>query len=427
MTSNVTVTTNLTTKKGRVTDTTDYAALGVDPTTFSLRSFAVILFQGEILFSKVTFSDPLINFGDGDTFFEFDLELDGNGDVANGVYEVNNYQVCASAAGLSTFDSTTSIITLNGVGDLAAVINENDILSVLTGVNTGEKILESAESVSGVFIATSKTALTTAGSTVIQYRVLYNSFADHAYTYSGCTQLQAGAVLTYDCEYGDFGTWAVSNTTPITDQTLVSLDATITWPPLTGLDPIVVTELPYSNNTLARGTYSITLSEVIQQTQADGLIIEYTATFADEFPPVVCVTKATICGLMNCFNHLLQAHLGAIASAKTSPYQASYDAAVGELNKYYVYKSCSETAKANLALAELQVILDSTGCDCGCGGGGGSSDPSGSIWVVNTATTVITAAQVTYSRPDNIDVIGEVTDVKEALDEMLVVLQSLVP
>ncbi|MFM7854175.1 MAG: hypothetical protein ACKO96_20195, partial [Flammeovirgaceae bacterium] len=45
-------------------------------------------FQGNLSYSHGTIGDPLIDLAAGDTFFEFPLELDLNGDPANGIYRV---------------------------------------------------------------------------------------------------------------------------------------------------------------------------------------------------------------------------------------------------------------------------------------------------------------------------------------------------
>jgi len=384
MTSTGTLTVIQATKKVRFTDTTDYDLLGFDLNAAQAKGLGTIYAQGEILVQLNTVGSPLIDLQSGATYYEFDAVLDGNGDIAQITYQVD-YALRMAPTGLQ-IASTGTVTTVIGDGnaEYAQFLEAGDTL-VFDGTVDANRVIDSVDD-----LVSGNPSYTLTAS--IDLNTPYDSYGfdvtraefSTSWTYSGCTQIAASAVMTYDCEYGDFGTWAISNTTPITDQTLVSLDATITWPPLTGLDPIVVTTLPYTNNTLARGTYSINLTEVLQQTQADGLIIQYTTNFLTEFPPVVCTTNATICGLMTCFNHLLQDHLSAIASAKLSPYQASYDAAVGELNKYYVYKSCSETTKASASLAALQGVLDSSGCDCGCGN---SSEPSGSIWVNNTNTT----------------------------------------
>lgn len=423
-----TFTMNLTTKKGRFTDTTDYAALGMDLSVLAnlnAKGLGTITAQGDIIVQKLTTGDPLIDLASGDTYVEFDLVLDTSGEVAQINYTVDyslrlnaTEELITNITAPSTFDTDTTV-------DYSTFFEAGNALELVV---IGDSPTQDVTIVSFSDVSPSPNLQIVVEETIddaydaMNFDIT-NQWVTGSWTFAGCTLIEACAAFVYDCQYGDFGTWSVTNTTPITDQTLVSLEATITWPPLTGLSPIEVTSLPYTNNTLAIGTYSINMTEVLQQTQTDGLIIEYTTTYATEFAPVVCTTSGDLCGLMTCFNKLLEAHLAAIASSKLSPYQASYDSAVGYLQEYNVYNSCGETAKASTALGKLQLVLDSFGCDCGCG----SSNESGSIWVQNTATVMAPASQVSYTAPDDQDLITGVTNVKEALDAIIENLVTLNP
>ena len=63
----ITLTNNVTTKTGRVTDSTDYNDYGIDVSIFPIVGLGVIKYNGEIIVSKLDVSDPLIDLGAGDT------------------------------------------------------------------------------------------------------------------------------------------------------------------------------------------------------------------------------------------------------------------------------------------------------------------------------------------------------------------------
>jgi hypothetical protein len=78
MISTTTLTIDVTNQVGRVTDTTDYAAIGVNVAFYVAKGLGSIYFQGNLVDSKMTIGDPLIDLAIGDTFFDFPLELDLN-------------------------------------------------------------------------------------------------------------------------------------------------------------------------------------------------------------------------------------------------------------------------------------------------------------------------------------------------------------
>lgn len=380
---------NPTTKVCRLTDTTDYSVYGLVPSTNQMSLLGEITFQGEVLYSKTTTVDPLIDLKSGATFFEFPAELDANGEVANGVYSITNSQTffAFGATGVTSVASTQTF-TIPSYGGVAPLLENGGTGSIVKSspspvLTINPATILSAEASSGILTMVIESGTTDYTGGVVIFSLLTPEISQ-SWTYKGCTQISAQVALTPDCEYGDFGTWTVTNETEITTQTISSLNATINYPSWTGEDPIVVTSLPYSNNRLATGTYSVTLTEVITQTEADGLILEYTASCTEEFK-VTCANS--LCGLAPCIEALREAHAAELSRNKISKYQVYVD----NVNLYYLkavaYQKCGEYDLYKAALADIKATLDASGCDCGC------CDEDALIWVENTSAQTITAIE----------------------------------
>lgn len=386
MDSTVTLTLNLTTKKGIVTDSTDYAALGIDVSALTAKALATIKFQGEIIYNQSTVSDPLIDLGAGDTTFEFNLELDSNGEVAYGTYEISGYQV-ALVDSIYQFFATENNITFDSGNNYSASISEGDTVVVPSGLNAGTFTFTGATAyLSNFLLAVLEEPVVNEGDEGINGTVYLNPTLENTiYVYGGCTQVEAAVSLISDCDYGDFGTWTVANETDITTQTLVSLNCTINYPSWTGEAAIVETSLPYVNNRLATGTYSVTLTEVIRQTESDGLILQYTASVTEEF---VVTCAGTLCGMAPCIENLREAHANELSNNRISKYQIYVD----NVNLYYLqavsYKSCSDNDAYQEALANIQATLSASGTDCSA-----CQEENEFRWVANTSDSTITAIE----------------------------------
>lgn len=393
MTNNVTLTLDLTAKTGRVTDSTNYAALGLDVSVNQAKALASILFQGEVIVAKTTVGDPLIDLQSGATYFEFDLELDSDGEVANGIYEISDYSVaCVLTATDIAGDQT---FYFAGEGDLSTSFTEGDTITVPSGVNAGTFTVIEAANFSGILIVTVEEDTTAQTGISLACAVVFaGTLANTTFTYSGCTQIAAAASLVADCEYGDNGTFSVSNTTDITTQTITSLTATINYPSWTEEAPIVVTSLPYVNNRLATGTYSVTLSEVISQTQSDGLILSYTAVFTGEFK-VSCA--GSLCGMLPCIENLRAAHAEQLRLNKISPYQVYVDNLLMYLTQADGYKACGNYDDYRTALANAQAQIDASGCDCSC------CDDDTLQWVYNTSSAAQTAIELLQAQVEALE------------------------
>lgn len=389
MTSNVTLTLDLTAKTGRVTDLTDYSLYGIDVSTNVAKALAVIRFQGEIIVDKSSTSSPLIDLQSGATYFEFPLELDSSGQPAYGTYQIENYQVFfAVASSAIDSDAGTQTITVPSQGGLADAISAGDSLFFnkllplpVVGLTT---TVVSAEAASGALVVTVESGVVDYTNVAGSLSFTANTF-EGTYVYSGCTQVTGAVTLTPDCDYGDNGTWTVNNSTIVTTQTLVSTLATINYPSWTGEDPIVVTSLPYVNNRLATGTYSVVAAFVYSQVENDGLILKYTTTVKDEFD-VTC--NNSLCGLSPCIEALRAAHAAELLRNKISKYQVYVD----NVNLYYLeavgYKSCGDNDAFMAAMGNIKLTLEASGCDCGC------CDEDSLMWVYNTSNSAQTAIEV---------------------------------
>jgi hypothetical protein len=363
VTSVITLINNVTTKIGRLTDSTDYNDYGIDVETLPVVGLGVIKYNGEIIVSKLNPSDPLIDLSSGDTFFEFDLELDSTGDVANGTYEVE-YFVNVSILQPNQIDfgvlSSTELLT-DGSSWLANFLVAGNQL--LLDDNTTVTVV-SATNVSGnVLIVIEEEVLDTQG--YFNINISNETFSD-VYSQKDCEFATGCIGFTYDCEYGVNGTWSVTNATQlVAGQSVSSLNATISYFDGTQSQTITTTTLPYSSNTLYKGSYSVVLTQLINQVQPDGLIIQYTLSTTTVFP-ISC--GLSICGLLKCFENLRAAHAAALAASKVSQYQFYFDNAVAYIELYKNYLTCGNAKDAKLALEALQATLDASncGCDCGC-------------------------------------------------------------
>lgn len=381
--------------RGIVTDSTDYAGLGIDLLIAEAKGLGVITFNGDII---VDLNNPAIpaetmidlqNWGTlnpGVTpVFYFPLELDLNGNVANGVYAFTyslrlsgtNYQfllitppdtiLTDGSVWLSDFLEIGNTIILEGA------VDESVIVSSLTNDDPN------------VIITTS---------TVIS-GALFNSFGfdiiniqlNAVYPYAGCTQVNADVSFIYDCEVGDNGIWSVANTTHLgSNEIVASLNCTISYPSWATLSPtfpgnVVVTSLPYPSapgveTPLATGTYTVSLTQQIQQTQTSGLIVLYTRSVVKEFQ-VSCA--GTLCGLIPCIENLRAAHQTELLRNRISKYQVFVD----NVLMYYIealnYRACGELDKYRDAIACIQAQLDSSGCECAC------CDDETYYWVSNNS------------------------------------------
>jgi hypothetical protein len=385
MISTTTLTIDVTNQVGRVTDTTDYAAIGVNVAFYVAKGLGSIYFQGNLVDSKMTIGDPLIDLAIGDTFFDFPLELDLNGNVANGVYRVEyslaldttafNFGVVSTTLP-STFEVDGStfawLVDFLEAGDQVRLYNPVPVLTEqFVNVSTVQLIDPGLPTASVVITVTQVISDPAWPFFSIE---ITNLQTVTSYTYSGCTQAGADVNFVYDCELGDSGSWSVSNATILaSNETIDSLNCTVSYPSWTALTPtfnpqVVLTSLPYpsapgTETPLATGTYTISLSEQIRQIQTDGLIITYTATIIREVG-VSCA--GTLCGLIPCIENLRAAHQAELLRNRISKYQVFVD----NVLMYYIealnYRACGELDKYRAAIACIQAQLDSSGCECAC-------------------------------------------------------------
>lgn len=388
MISTVTLTLDLTNKTGRVTDTTNYTALGISVATFEAKGLGTIYFQGQQIASKTTIGDPLIDLQSGDTYFEFPLELDVNGEIANGVYQVD-YSLRINT--LTTNFGVT--ITLPGTINIGSgfewvldFLEVNDSIKLYNPVLSTQQFVPyaSGEFVDPNTILETETVINDATYPYWGFN-LTNFQSSTSYTYSGCTKSTAAVTFAYDCEVAPTGTFSVASATQLNGQTLVSTSAVINYPSWTSANPnfnprVVVNSLPYTQNTLATGTYTVSLTQVIHSIQDDGLILQYTASTTGEHK-VSCT--GSLCGLNACIENLRSAHMAELQRNRISKYQVFVDNVLMYYTEAQTYRACGDFDAYNRALNSIQEQLDSSGCDCGC------CDDEVYEWVnVNTNATI---------------------------------------
>jgi len=349
-----------TTKIGRFTDTTDYSAFNL--LTSGAKGLGTVYFNGDIVFQKLTVGDPLINLASGATYFEFPLQLDSTGALAQGVYTINYFVRMAITGGQFLSSGTTDILIGDGGAEYADFLVAGNTLT-LDGVSDTDVVIATVDA-----LISGNPSYTL---TETEDFSLYDSYSfdvtnptfTGSYSYSACSQVSAVLEFTYDCDYGNNGTWAWSNATNLTNDTLVSLSGTLSFPSWAAQTPIEITALPYSNNMLYTGVYSANVSLVLRQTQTDGLIIQYTATYIAE-KKVTCA--GSLCGINPCLQKLLDAHVAALKANKVSPYQAYVDTVTVQYVIAQNYKDCGEYDNYKAALALIKAAIDASGCECAC-------------------------------------------------------------
>ena len=365
--------------RGVIVDSTDYIGLGLDPIIYELKGLGQITFNGDIIVDGNLISDPIIDLQDWD-FVDggvptayFDLPLDLNGNVANGVYtfvyrlRVNSFSIPVAATitppdlvNVASNQWITQYLEVGNVIRLAdpGVDFEDVTVEELTQVGANAEITVSDYTIPLVEIITFD---------------LQNVQLNRVYTYAGCTQVDADVSFTYDCEYGDSGTWGVSNTTALgLNEVVASLSCAINYPSWATLSPtfpgnIVTGTLPYPpigvETPLATGTYSVSLTQQIQQTQTSGLIVLYTRSVIKEFQ-VSCA--GSLCGLTPCIENLRVAHTAELQRNKISKYQVFVDNVLMYYTEAQNYKACGDLEKYRATVELIRNNLDASGCECAC-------------------------------------------------------------
>lgn len=396
MQSTLSLTLDLTTKKGFFTDTTDYNAIGVDVNTLGATGSVAVYFQGELVGSPLA-----INLAGGATTTSlFDLELDVNGEVANGTYSA--VYTVDFAFSESTALAATNQIIIASIGTNYQGFSVGAEITVSVDLPGGATITD-AENIAGNLYVTidqsvSNTFPSTRSVTVTQQ---FNGFS---WVYAGCNLVEAKSGLVADCDYGDFGTFTVTNETDTTGITITSLNVDINYPSWTNQPVITETSLPYTNNELATGTYSVTLTLEIQKVQDDGLIITYTSTSIQEFK-VSCI--GSLCGLNACLENLRKAHEAELVRNKISKYQVYVDNILIYYTEAQSYKSCGQMDEYRAAVAKIEAQLDASGCDCGC------CDENQYIWVQNTSPAASNIMQDIVALQNDVTVIqGDITTIQ---------------
>jgi len=367
--------------RGIVTDSTNYAGLGIDLLNQAAKGLGQITFNGDIIVPDGGILNPMINLETWGTehagqtpFFAFPLTLDTNGNAANGVYTFTySLRLIQSFEMEINFDTTNSL-ELAGYEYLA---------NFLEAGNDVSNSVETVQVVSASFTDPTLTINTTTIPNPSTWEFLVfditNVQLNAVYTYSSCVQSASSVTFAYDCEVGTNGTFAVANSTVLNGQTISSLSATINYPSWTSLTPtfnsqIVTNTLPYSNNVLATGTFSV------QKTQTDGLILQYTSSSVQEF---VVSCAGSLCGLIPCMESLRNAHATELQRNRISKYQVFVDNVLLYYTQAQNYRSCGDIENYRSTLALIEAQLDASGCDCGC------CDPDTFQWVNNNAASTI--------------------------------------
>ena len=359
----------------------------------------VITFNGDVIVDRTNPAVPaetmidFENLGSNPQVFEFPLELDLSGNVANGVYTFEYSLRLDTALTPFTISSVTLPNTL--VVDttdswLANFLEAGNSVILLTGAPATIDLVASAVFNDPDITITTSTPIASDLYTQLAFDLTNVQF-NGVFTYSGCTQTTADVSFTYDCEFGDSGSWAVSNTTVLaSNEVISSLNCNINYPGWATLSPtfpgnVVTTSLPYpslpsTETPLATGTYTVSLTQQIQQNQTDGLILQYTTSTAQEFA-VSCA--GSLCGLTPCIENLRVAHANELHRNRISKYQVFVDNVLLYYAEAQNYRSCGDTANYRATIDLIRANLDSSGCECAC------CDDNVYYWVSNNSATSI--------------------------------------
>jgi hypothetical protein len=319
-----------------ITDSTDYGAL-FSVSTQQAKGYGVLTFNGEIVQSFDSPSNPLIDLAAGDTVGYINLQLDNNGNVANGIYGFEYSlrlanQPSSIPVNIPSTSSTFSFVGYEWMSDFFETGNDVTLTAITSGT-PNYRTISSVSYAAGSTTIDINSPITTPPSLYYFTYDVANAQFSQTYTYAGCTQTTADVNFIYDCEYGDSGTWSVSNATVLGSNEIVSsLSCTINYPSWTNIDSlfnpqVVTTSLPYptlptEDTPLATGTYSVLLSQQIQQTQTSGLVVLYNNSITKEFT-VSCA--GTLCGLVPCIENLRAAHAAELVRNRISKYQVFVD------------------------------------------------------------------------------------------------------
>ena len=407
------LTINLTTKKGFFTDITDYAGSNVNVALLNATGSVDYSEQGTLLGTLP------INLGGAPSTRvspEFDLVLDANGEVANisysAVYTVSyNFTTLTEGAapdeifiGSGTFGSSYQGFPA-GTTIVIPSISPSPGKIVSTSVDDSNiLLLTTTTSVSNVSLASRAVNATLPSS-------------NFAWTYAGCNLVESKSSLVADCDYGDFGTFTVSNETNVTGVTINDLTAEISYPGWTNQALITVTSLPYTNNTLATGTYSVTLTQEIEKDMGGDLIVNYTSESVQEFK-VSCI--GSLCGINDCIENLRKAHEQELLANKISKYQVYVD----NILMYYMeaqnYRACGEMDKYRLEIDKIEQQLDASGCDCGC------CDEDQYKWVQNTSADAINILAAITQLQEDVDAVeNDITIIQGDVSELQIDLNTV--
>jgi hypothetical protein len=383
--------------RGIVKDSTDYAGLGVDLATFKAKGLGTISFNGDIIEDQNTVGSPMIDLENWESLhpgetpvFYFPIVVDANGNPAHGVYALQySLRLLSNPldGGVSIFAETPpNQVETDGDEWLSQFLVSGNQMTLVTGSpNLSVTVSSVSEGDNGAIIVVNEALDPEAPHDDIAFDIT-NVQLQASYLFSGCELTPADVSFVYDCEYGDHGTWAAANTTDLaTGESVKSLSCTITYPGWTfstpGFTPsITTTSLPYpsieTDNPLATGTYTVALSEVIEKTQQDGLIIQYTSSVKKEFQ-VSC--SGSLCGLAPCIENLRKAHEAELRANGVSKYQVYVDNILFYYMEAQNYKICGDLDKYKEAVSLIKSSLDASGCECAC------CDDETYYWVSNNS------------------------------------------
>lgn len=380
--------------RGIVRDLTDYNGIGLSPVIFELKALGRIAFNGDVIVEKDNIVDPLIDlqnwdFSEGVPTYTFDLPLDLNGNVANGIYQFL-YQLRVNTPFgiqvLGSFAVTDTQFESDGSLWAADFLEIGNTISLDPDEQTVAITAIQLDNPDGVIYTVTPNILDPGILASFSFDIT-NTQVNATYVYSGCTQTTADVSFTYDCEVGDSGSWSVANTTTLASNEVISaLNCTVSYPSWTALTPtfnpqVVLTSLPYPSapNTetpLATGTYTVSLTEQILQTQTDGLILQYSISTIQEF---VVSCAGSLCGLTPCIESLRVAHANELQRNRISKYQVFVDNVLLYYAEAQNYRACGDTANYKATIDLIKTNLDASGCECAC------CDDNVYYWVSNNS------------------------------------------
>lgn len=360
-----------------VKDNVDYTTFDDMPPSFIVDTGVLSDPFSNIVFSKTTIGDPLIDIAGGDDeSAAYNLPLTTSSNILPGPYGLSftvNVNVALTNLVVDQIGTITQEAELQGdyyylqPGDVVVFSGSSN------AGNNGSKTVVSASYDSGLDVTT---IVFEAGSftnnengtsgTVAAITINRTYLKTASYTYTDCTKVTPKITITSSCTDENI---TIADSTVTTGQTVVSRTMSLTYPdglvdPVPAVNPVITSQSSYTIGELANGTYTGILELDMSYVQNDGLVVTYSVRKVDEYA-VVC--SLNLCCVEQCLDSLYDKYSSCSGSVNNA-YATKVIQSNFLVNQFNIQKDCGEIDKAAATLEQLKDLL---GLDCSCCGDSG--------------------------------------------------------